>query len=121
MTAVVISGATAVAVGDPVPAPLLSVPEAVDLAILDPGQGVQLLVQNRTHAPLTAAVGGTGEVTVAPHATAAVPLRDTPDGARLHLQILTAPQPQVVTVIVTVEPSDEGPIAVGQAIGAPAR
>ena len=41
--AVVISGAIAVRVDDPAPAPLLTVPELIDVAIADPGTVHQLL------------------------------------------------------------------------------
>jgi hypothetical protein len=117
--AVVISGATAVAVGAAAAAPLLSVPELVDVAIADPGTGMELVIRNRTSAPLRVAVEDIGDVTIPRAGSTVVPLPAEPGGARLHLQALASVRSHVITVIVTIEPSDDGPIAVGQAIGAP--
>ena len=55
--AVVISGATAVPVGLAGAAPLLSVPELVDVAIAHPLTGIELVIHNLTSAPLRIAVG----------------------------------------------------------------
>jgi hypothetical protein len=118
---VVISGAVAVPTGDATATPLLSVPELVDVAIADPGQGAQLVLENRTGASQTAAVEGGAETIIASGGSVAVGLCAAPGGARLHLQILSREPPHVVTLIVTVEPSDDGPVAVAQAIGAHAQ
>jgi hypothetical protein len=114
---VVISGATAVSVGAAA-APLLSVPDLVDMAVADLGTGLELVIHNPTGAPLRIAVEGVGDITIAPAARTVMPLRAEHGGARLHLQALSTPRSQVVMVIVTVEPSDDGPITVAQAIGA---
>jgi hypothetical protein len=118
---VVISGAAPVATGNGPPVPLLSVPEVVDLATADEGQGVQLVIQNPTGRSLTAAVDGTGDVTIARADRAVVPFRAAPEGDRLLLQIRADAEPRVVTVIVSVEATDDGPVAVAQAIGAHVR
>ncbi len=115
---VVISGAVAVPSDDATAATLLSVPEVADLEVADRGQGVQLVIRNPTGAPLTAAVDGADELTIAPEG-GAVPFRTGRDGSRLDLQIRPADRSQAVTIVVTVEPSDAGPMAVGQAIGGP--
>lgn len=116
--AIVISGATPVSTGQDTPTALLVVPELVDVAITDPGTGVQVVLHNLSDAPLRVAAEGVGDLSVPPAASAAVPLHAEPGGARLHLQALSPVQSRVVMIVVTVEPSDEGPIAVGQAIGA---
>lgn len=116
---VVISGAAAAAVGSESPAPLLSVPESVDLAILGVGQDLRLVIQNPTAEPLTAALGESGDIVVAAGGSAVVPFRDLPDGARLDLQILPADHSRVATIVVTVELSDADPIVVGQAVSGP--
>jgi hypothetical protein len=115
---VVISGAAAVSVGTAAPTPLLSVPELLEVAIADPGSGLELVIHNPTGAPLRIAVEDVGDITIAPAARTVVPLLAEPGGARLHLQALSTPRSQAVMVIVAVEPSDDGPITVGQAIGA---
>jgi hypothetical protein len=117
--AVVISGATPVSTGQDTPTALLVVPELVDVAIVDPGTGVQVVLNNLSDAPLRVAAEGVGDLSVPPAAGAAVPLRPEPGGARLHLQALSPVQSRVVMIVITVELSDEGPIAVGQAIDAP--
>jgi len=118
--AVVISGAVTVPADDAA-VPLVSVPEVADLAIVRPGRDVQLVIQNPTAVSLTAVTDAAGDVIVAPAGTATLPLGPAAEGARLHLLILPADRSQVVTVIVTVEPSDGALVAVGQAIGAHAR
>jgi hypothetical protein len=115
---VVISGAAAVPVGAAAATALLSVPELVDIAIADPGTGVELVIHNPTGAALRIAVEDVGDITIPPAGSTVVPLGAEPGGARIHLQALSTPQSRVVMVIVTVEPSDDGPITVGQAIGA---
>jgi hypothetical protein len=116
---VVISGAAVVPSDDTTATTLLSVPGVADLEIADPGRGVQLVIRNPTGARLNAAVDGADELTIAPEGSDAVPFGAGPDGARLHLQIRPADRPQMATIVVTVEPSDAGPMAVGQAIGGP--
>jgi hypothetical protein len=115
---VVISGAVTVAAGD-APTPLLSVPEVAELAIAHPDQEVALVIHNRTAAPLKVTGDGAGDVIVAADGSVDVPFAAAPEGARLHLLILPADRSRAVTVIVTVEPSEGGPVAVGQAIGGP--
>ncbi len=117
--AVVISGAAAVPVGGAPATALLTVPELVDVAIADPGTGVELIVHDLTGAPLRIAVEDVGDIAIPAGGRAVVPLRADPDGARLHLQAMSTARSQVVMVMVGVEPSDDGPIAVGQGIGAP--
>ena len=116
--AVVISGAAAVPRGAAGPVPLLSVPELVDLAVDDRGSGSELVIGNPSGAPLRIAVEGVGDITVAAAGSAVVPIFAEPGEARLHLQALSPVRSQVVMAIVTVEPSDDGPIAVAQAISA---
>ena len=116
---VVISGAATLAGGEAASAtPLLSVPEVVDLAIADPGTGMELVIANVTGAPLRIAIEGVGDITIPAAGRSVVPMPDEPDGPRLHLQALSPARSKVVMATVTVETSDEGPIAVGQAIGA---
>ena len=115
---VVISGAAMVPIGSAPAASLVSVPEVADVAIADSGTGAQLLIHNTTAAPLRIAVEGVGDITTPAAVTTAVAMPVEPDEARLHLQALSTTRSQVVMVIVTVEASDDGPIAVGQAIGA---
>ena len=93
-------------------------PELVDLAIADPGEGVALVIHNPTGGPLRVAVEDVGDITIPPAGSTVLPLRAEPGGARIHLQALSTTRSQAVMVIVTVEPSDDGPITVGQAIGA---
>jgi hypothetical protein len=116
--AVVISGAAPVLVGEDAPTALLTVPELVDVAIADPGTGVRVVIQNLSGAPLRVAAEGVGDLNLPSAASETVPLRAEPGGARLHLQALSAVHSRVAMIIVAVEPSDDGPIAVGQAIGA---
>ncbi len=115
---VVISGAAAVSVGGGAATPVLTVPDLVDIAVADPGTGAELVVHNPAGAPLRLAVEGVGDVSIPAAGSTVVPLRAAPGGIRLHLQALSATQSRVVMVIVSVEPSRDGPIAVGQAIGA---
>lgn len=116
---VVISGAAALGGGETASAtPLLSVPQVVDIAVADPGTGIELVLGNVTGAPLRIALEGVGDITIPAGGRTAVPMPDEPDGPRLHLQALSPARSKVVMAIVTVEPSDDGPIAVGQAIGA---
>lgn len=115
---VVISGATTVPVADSAPAPLLAVPEFVDLAIADPGTGPELVIENRAGAPLRIAVEGVGDISIPPAGSTVVALPEAPGSEPLHLQALSVAQSRVVLVIVSVEPSGDGPVAVGQAIGA---
>lgn len=117
--AVVISGATAVPVDKETPAPLLTLPDFIDVAVADPGTGVELLIRNATDVPLRIAVEGVGDISIPRDGSTTVPLLAEPGGPRLHLQGLSAVQSRVVMVLVSVEPSDDGPIAVGHAIGAP--
>jgi hypothetical protein len=117
--AVVISGATVVPVGTAAPAPLLSVPELIDVAVADPGTGMELVIGNPTAAQLRIAVEDIGDIIIPRAGSTTVPFRAEPGGLRLHLQALAATRSHVLMVIVSVEPSEEGPIAVGQAIGAP--
>lgn len=116
--AVVISGATVVPVDDAAPAPLLTVPELIDVAVADPGTGVQLVIGNAGDTPLRIAVEDVGDISVPRASSRTVPLPIEPGGARIHLQALSTSQSRVVMIIVSVEPSHDGPIAVGQAIGA---
>ena len=115
---VVISGAATAPVGAPAATPLLSVPELVDLSITDRGTGVEIVIHNPTGGPLRVAVEDVGDIAIPAAGSTVLPLRAEPDGARIHLQALSTTLSQAVMVIVTVEPSDDGPIAVGQAIGA---
>ena len=115
---VVISGAAAAPVGAAAATPLLSVPELVDLAIADPGEGVALVIHNPTGGPLRVAVEDVGDITIPPAGSTVLPLRAEPGGARIHLQALSTMRSEAVMVIVTVESSDDGPMTVGQAIGA---
>jgi len=115
---VVISGATAVASGDAEPAPLLALLALIDVAVADRGTGPELTIHNPTGSPLRIAVEGVGDISIPPARSAVVPLRAEPGGPRLHLQALSTARSAVVTVTVTVEPSGDGPVAVGQAIGA---
>lgn len=116
--AVVISGAVPVSAGEDAPAALLTVPGLVDVAIADPGTGVQVVLHNLSDARLRVAAEGVGDFNIRPAASEAVALRAEPAGARLHLQALSTVPSRVVMIVVTVEPSGEGPIVVGQAIGA---
>lgn len=116
--AVVISGAAAVPSGDAEPAPLLALLALIDVAVADPGPGPQLIIHNPTDTPLRIAVESVGDITIPPARSTVVPLRAEPGGPRLHLQALSTARSAVVTVTVTIEPSDDGPVAVGQAIGA---
>lgn len=113
---VVISGAAPVGADAAASTPLLSVPDVAELGIVDPGQGAQLIVHNATAAPLSVAVDDSGDLSLGPGEGAAIPLRSTDDGDRLHVQILSAAPLRAVTAIVTIEASEEGRIAVGQAI-----
>ena len=115
---VVISGAAAAPVGGAAATPLLSVPELVDLAIADSGTGLTLVIHNPTGGPLRVAVEDVGDIAIPPAGSTALPLRPEPGEARIHLQALSTTLFEAVMVIVTVEPSDDGPITVGQAIGA---
>lgn len=115
---VVISGAVAVRDDSAAPAPLLSVPDVLDLAVVDSGSEAQLVIHNAAAAPLAAFVEGTGELIVGPGDSAAVAVPSTVDGDRLQLQILSAALLCAVTAIVSIERTSEGRIAVGQAIGA---
>lgn len=115
---VVISGAVTVTAGDAA-TPLLSVPEVADLAITPADREVALVIDNLTAAALTVTGDGAGEVIVGADGSVAVPFAAAPEGARLQLLILPADRSRAVTVIVTVEPSDAGPVAVAQAIAGP--
>jgi len=116
--AVVISGAVPVPSGDAEPAPLLALLALIDVAVAAPGPGPQLIIHNPTDTPLRIAVESVGDITIPPARSTVVPLRAEPGGPRLHLQALSTARSAVVTVTVTIEPSDDGPVAVGQAIGA---
>ncbi|HTU95674.1 MAG TPA: hypothetical protein VMF14_07515 [Solirubrobacteraceae bacterium] len=116
--AVVISGAAAVPAGGAPPVPLLSVGEDVELAIGDRGTGSELVVHNPSGAPLRLAVEGVGDITIPPGGSTAVAVPAEPDEPRLHLQALSPARSRVVMASVGVESSDDGPIAVAQAIGA---
>jgi hypothetical protein len=116
--AVVISGAAAVPVGATAPTALLSVPDLVDLAIGDRGTGGELVIGNLSGAPLRIAVEDVGDITIPAAGSTVVPVSGKAGEARLLLQALSTVRSQVVMAIVTVEPSDDGPMAVGQAIGA---
>ena len=89
-----------------------------ELTIADPGDRRELVIHNATGAPLRVAVEDVGDIAIPATAARRSPLRAEPGGLRIHLQALSAGSPSVVMVIVSVEPSDDGPIAVGQAIGA---
>jgi hypothetical protein len=115
---VVISGAAAAPIGAAAATPLLSVPELVDLAIADRSEGVALVIHNPTGGPLRVAVEDVGDIAIPVAGSTVLPLRAERGGARIHLQALSTTLSQAVMVVVTVEPSDDGPIAVGQAIGA---
>ena len=115
---VVISGAATAPVGAAATTPLLSVPELVELTIADPGTGVTLVIHNPTGGPLRVAVEDVGDITIPSAASTVLPLRAEPGAARIHLQALSTTRSEAVMVIVTVEPSDDGPITVAQAIGA---
>jgi hypothetical protein len=110
----VISGAAAVVADEATP--LLSVHEIADLEVTDLGQGAQLVIRNPTAAPLTVAIDGESELSIAPDGRAVVPLGAGPDGARLALQLLHAERSQMVTLVVGVEPAGAELIAVAQAI-----
>jgi hypothetical protein len=116
--AVVISGAAPVPMGGAAPTALLSVPDLVDLSIGDRGTGSELVIGNLSGAPLRIAVEDVGDITVSATGSAVVPVSVKSGEARLLLQALSTVRSQVVMAIITVEPSDDGPIAVGQAIGA---
>jgi hypothetical protein len=115
---VVISGAAALSDGGASGVALLSVPEFAEVAMAERATGMELVVGNRTGAPLRIAVEGIGDIAVPPGASTAVPWPTEPEQAGLHLQALSATLARVVMIIVTVEQSDDGPIAVAQAIGA---
>jgi hypothetical protein len=116
--AVVISGAAAVPMGGAAPTALLSVPDLVDLSIGDRGTGSELVIGNLSGAPLRIAVEDVGDITVSATGSTVVPVSGKSGEARLLLQALSTVRSQVVMAGVTVDPSDDGPIAVGQAIGA---
>jgi hypothetical protein len=116
--AVVISGAVPVPKGGAAATPLLSVPDLVDLSIGDRGTGSELVIGNLSGAPLRIAVEDVGDITVPAAGSTVVPVSVKSGEARLLLQALSTVRSQVVMAIVSVEASDDGPIAVGQAIGA---
>jgi hypothetical protein len=115
--ALVISGAAALPAAGAAPTPLVAVPDLLNVAIANPETGAELVIHNPTGAPLRIAVEGVGDIAAPPAGSTTVPLHAEPGGPRLHLQALSTSRSQVVTVTVVIEPSDDGPIAVGQAIG----
>jgi hypothetical protein len=116
--AVVISGAAAMRTGAAAPTTLLSVPELIDLAIGDRGTGSELVITNASGAPLRIAVEGVGDITIPAAGSTLVPVSADPGKTWLHLQALSTVRSEVVMIIVAVERSNDGPVAVGQAIGA---
>ncbi len=115
--AVVISGAAPL-IPDATPAPLVSVPDVLDVTVTDPGGDLELVLHNRTGAPLATAAGGGGEATIAPGSTAAVRLHPGPHVCDPHLQTVREHDVRSVTLVVGTESSGEDLIVVGQAIGA---
>lgn len=113
----VIAGAVSLGASGAPPAPLLLVPGLAALAIEDARDGARLVVHNPSDAPVAVTADGGDEDSVAPGASVATPLQATPDGDRLRLQLLSAAQQRLATVVVSLEPSsEEDVVAVGQAI-----